>query len=218
MISIDSLDKEEVLVAFQTHTSIEKFARAFGINGSDNARKFVAKVSEKFDIDYRMYYKKRGQLRDEYNLNPNHCKHCGKELDFDHRNNQFCSQSCAATYNNLKRPKKDRPSKENQLRAANVNFEKWLNGENYVIRGFNIPRLVRRYLLNIHNNKCQCCGWGGPHPITGNIPLSIHHIDGDCTNNRINNLQLLCPNCHSLTPNFGNLNKNSKRFHKKKLQ
>ena len=39
----------------------------------------------------------------------------------------------------------------------------------------------------------------------------MHHIDGDCTNNKMENLQLLCPNCHSLTSNFGSLNKNSKR-------
>ena len=31
----------------------------------------------------------------------------------------------------------------------------------------------------------------------------MHHIDGDCTNNKMENLQLLCPNCHSLTSNFG---------------
>lgn len=44
----------------------------------------------------------------------------------------------------------------------------------------------------------------------------MHHIDGDCTNNKIENLQLLCPNCHSLASKFGSLNKNSKRFHRSK--
>jgi predicted HNH restriction endonuclease len=49
------------------------------------------------------------------------------------------------------------------------------------------------------------------HPITGNIPLQIHHIDGDATNNKEENLQLLCPNCHTLTENYGSLNKNATR-------
>lgn len=45
------------------------------------------------------------------------------------------------------------------------------------------------------------------------MPLEVHHIDGNCTNNKEENLQLLCPNCHSLTPNSGSLNKgNSKRY------
>lgn len=37
--------------------------------------------------------------------------------------------------------------------------------------------------------------------------LQIHHIDGNHYNNEESNLQLLCPNCHSLTPTFGALNK-----------
>lgn len=55
------------------------------------------------------------------------------------------------------------------------------------------------------------CGWGEENPHTHLIPLQIHHIDGDCTNNKEENLQLLCPNCHSLTETFGGRNENSKR-------
>ena len=62
-----------------------------------------------------------------------------------------------------------------------------------------------------YKNKCQLCGCGETNKFTNRIPLQIHHIDGDCTNNDESNLQLLCPNCHSLTSNFGSLNKNSKR-------
>ena len=34
------------------------------------------------------------------------------------------------------------------------------------------------------------------------IPLQLHHIDGNHNNNSIDNFQLLCPNCHALTPNY----------------
>ena len=54
--------------------------------------------------------------------------------------------------------------------------------------------------------------FGKVNEFTGKIPLEVHHIDGDCTNNKEENLQLLCPNCHSLTENFGSRNKNSKRY------
>ena len=60
-----------------------------------------------------------------------------------------------------------------------------------------------------NNCKCEKCGWGETNEFTGNIPLQVHHIDGDCKNNREENLQLLCPNCHSLTENFGSRNKNA---------
>jgi transposase len=34
------------------------------------------------------------------------------------------------------------------------------------------------------------------------IPLEVHHVDGDRLNNELNNLQLLCPNCHAQTDNY----------------
>lgn len=65
--------------------------------------------------------------------------------------------------------------------------------------------------MDKHERKCQVCGWDKIHPITGEPPLHVHHIDGDATNNSEDNLQLLCPNCHSLTENYGRLNAKSTR-------
>lgn len=48
--------------------------------------------------------------------------------------------------------------------------------------------------------KCECCGlseWMGKE-----ITLEVHHKDGDSLNNELDNLQLLCPNCHSMTDNW----------------
>lgn len=42
------------------------------------------------------------------------------------------------------------------------------------------------------------------------IPLELHHIDGDRKNNLLENLQLLCPNCHALTNNYRGKNKKIK--------
>ena len=40
-------------------------------------------------------------IKNDYNKNPNKCIHCGKELDWEHRNNKFCSSSCSASVSNL---------------------------------------------------------------------------------------------------------------------
>lgn len=60
------------------------------------------------------------------------------------------------------------------------------------------------------------CGWNEVHTITGKVPIQMEHIDGNSTNNRLENLKLLCPNCHSLTPTYGALNKGSGRKNRKR--
>ena len=55
-------------------------------------------------------------------------------------------------------------------------------------------------IVNLRGWKCENCGnteWMGKR-----IPLEVHHIDGDSCNNILDNLQLLCLNCHALTNNF----------------
>lgn len=50
--------------------------------------------------------------------------------------------------------------------------------------------------------KCEQCGiteWNGKY-----IRLEVHHIDGNHSNNKPENLMLLCPNCHSQTKNYRN--------------
>lgn len=48
-------------------------------------------------------------------------------------------------------------------------------------------------------DKCELCGWSKKLDGEKYTPCELHHIDGDRTNHKLSNLQLLCPNCHSLT-------------------
>jgi hypothetical protein len=69
---------------------------------------------------------------------------------------------------------------------------------------------LRRHILlyNIKENICERCGlkdvWNGMP-----INLHVHHKDGNNKNNNIENLEMLCPNCHSQTDNY--CGKNVKR-------
>lgn len=57
----------------------------------------------------------------------------------------------------------------------------------------------------LKEERCELCGigneWNG-RPLT----LQLHHINGNHADNRIENIQILCPNCHSQTENYGTKN------------
>ncbi|HET7814802.1 MAG TPA: HNH endonuclease signature motif containing protein, partial [Candidatus Baltobacteraceae bacterium] len=76
---------------------------------------------------------------------------------------------------------------------------------------YNCNGYVRKYLAYFFGEKCSQCGWNERHPKTGKVPVEVEHIDGDWRNNRVENLTLLCPNCHSLTPTFRGLNRGKGR-------
>ena len=65
---------------------------------------------------------------------------------------------------------------------------------------------------NLIENKCALCGidsWKGK-----SLTLQLHHIDGNHENNNLENLQLLCPNCHSQTDNYcGTANSNTSKYY-----
>ena len=68
------------------------------------------------------------------------------------------------------------------------------------------PTALKKHLINKRGHKCEICSndWWLNQLIT----IELHHIDGNSTNNKEENLQLLCPNCHSTTDNW----RNRKRF------
>jgi hypothetical protein len=77
---------------------------------------------------------------------------------------------------------------------------------------------VKRGRFNLKNrlldaglkqNRCELCGiseWRG-RPLN----LQLHHVNGDGADNRLANLQLLCPNCHAQTTNYGGRNGHRRR-------
>ena len=85
-------------------------------------------------------------------------------------------------------------------RPAGMPVEKLIRGKRN--RTHLKQRLVRLGLLD---EACQECGiteWRGKP-----LSLCLHHLNGVSDDNRIENLSLLCPNCHSQTENFAGRNR-----------
>lgn len=95
--------------------------------------------------------------------------------------------------------------KEYNLDTSHMTHQGWNKGQHdytsFTLNSYKKNgKSTAKALIDLRGHKCECCGiseWLG-QPIN----LEVHHIDGDRTNNTLENLQLLCPNCHSYTPTF----------------
>jgi len=169
----------------------------------------------------------------DYDNNPKLCKNCERVLSFDKKRNDYCSQRCAGLFrgkrpdasgikvcdNCEKKYKSYIPTakycspKCHKDYEFNLIIEKWKNGDKRGYKGktMQVSPWLRKYLFIKYDGKCCKCNWNQINLTTGKIPLEVNHIDGNASNCKECNLELICPNCHSLTPNFRRLNKNSVR-------
>lgn len=104
------------------------------------------------------------------------CANCGKtisktitEIKKSKTGNVYCSKSCAVSKNN-----KD--------------FKKYENHPNYI----NGITTYRERKLEISENKCEDCG------LEDIRVLEVHHLDKNRKNNKMENLVILCANCHKI--------------------
>jgi Zn finger protein HypA/HybF involved in hydrogenase expression len=71
---------------------------------------------------------------------------------------------------------------------------------------YNSNKLRKRLIKEgIKEHKCECCNlseWLGEP-----IPIELDHTDGNHYNNTLDNLKILCPNCHAKTPTYRGKNK-----------
>ena len=126
-----------------------------------------------------------------------HCLYCGKTLIKTQK--QFCDTNCYSQHKYL------------------IFINRWKLGlENGRSGKLNTSRHIRKYFITKYNNSCQKCGWREVNKHTGSVPIELHHIDGNFLNNTEENLELSCPNCHSLTNTYKASNKNNKRIYTQK--
>ena len=113
------------------------------------------------------------------------CINCSKDFISKYGNvGKFCNQTCMGEH------------------KRKETYERFLRGK------VNDRGTIRKILLE-RIGKCLSCGikdWKGNH-----LPLEVDHIDGNASNNKPDNVRLLCPNCHAITPTWKAKNKGKGR-------
>ena len=158
------------------------------------------------------------------------CELCGESFVFngyDYRK-RYCGRSCSTRANNTGRVKYRCKICDTSIGRRTTDFcsvdckatfliQEWLAGREDGGTQYGYVRaFVRKYLKDRSGDRCEQCSFDKKRPLDGRSILQVDHINGDCMNSSLDNLRLLCPNCHAMTETYCGKNTNSGRSWKKK--
>lgn len=187
------------------------------------------------------------EREERYHKNPKQCMFCDSAISYLNRRNKFCCHSCSASYNNhgvcrnskrihdtakikrakfieltcefcgtiFKQTKHEQRFCKASCSSSKRKFDIFKQIESNTFTGY--YRKYREYLIWKFGAKCMRCGWDEVNVMTNKCPIELEHKDGNSSNNKLDNLELLCPNCHSLTATYKALNKGNGR-HKRRIR
>lgn len=153
------------------------------------------------------------------------CEECSGEFDSSDSRQRFCSQTCSAKHNNRGVRRHglegnclicETPINKNRKFCSRVCSAKYKS--NLILCEINSTqnedqkykhRAMKSYMIWKYGHKCMDCGLTDWKKFP--IPLEIHHVDGRSKNNMVENLELLCPNCHTFTETYKAKNRNCDR-------
>ena len=145
------------------------------------------------------------------------CPKCSNQHD---KNGTFCSRACANSrvFSDEAKLKKSiaLKGKLTGSRTENFNLDSWREKTKatrllkYQSTSFDELGMTnkRRRVLEEQTHACNRCGLS--HWLDVPITLELEHKDGNTGNNTRDNLEALCPNCHSVTETWRGRNKPSK--------
>ena len=191
-----------------------------------------------------MFARKQQNINNYLN-NPKLCNHCQSVIPYEKRVNNYCSQSCAATKNNIGRIKNLQglngktvfTKKDKKIKNVCLNCKKeckrkycsvqcqasltWKQTKQHIEQnnGFDPHESTtnaKKIRKYILDTRPNICDICKTEKWQGvSVPLVVDHIDGNPENNSLPNLRLLCCNCDALTPTYKGKNKGKGRFNRK---
>ena len=197
-VANNKIFKEIALLLGTTTASVKSKAFRLGIKGATRTvNQICPNCKKKFErpVKQERKYCCKECKWEGLRTNPikliTHCLHCNKKIS---KRRMYCSTYCEKEY------------------KSHLYIKKWKRG---IVDGrvgkTGTSRYIYRFIFKKYKEQCSRCGWKEINKYSGRTTLELEHKDGNFMNNKEENLDLLCPNCHSLTPFYRHLNNNNGR-------
>lgn len=203
---LENITKEQLEEAVKNSRSYNQVKKAIGLSSSGSAQRSLIKKIQDFDLsiahfcrEYRSYYKKEqlveavkgsfciSETLDKLGLNKygggNYRQFNKWKNEYQLDTSHFSGKSGNVI---IKRKVYELP-----LADILVKNSTYSNGQSLK------RRLFKSGLLKNKCYECELVEWRGKQ-----ITIQLEHINGDSSDNRIENLTMLCPNCHSQTSTY----------------
>jgi len=174
---------------FNKNLSYREIGRMYGVSDT-----YIKKICGKLGISLQ----KRSKFPDGWvphnkgKVKSSICLNCDNTFVLAYTGAKFCSNKCNGEYIKSKK------------------LEHYLNNQSEYCSVQSGIKFLKPHILQEQNNCCSICSieneWNGKP-----IVFVLDHIDGDASNNKRENLRLVCPNCDSQLDTYKSKNKNSAR-------
>lgn len=190
-MSLDDKYKKEDLekLIFEEKKSYREIGRIYGVSDT-----YIKKVANRLGIKLR---KRKNFPKDFVPHNKGKgkktcCLNCGVEFTGVYHKQKYCTHQCSCEH------------------KKKIKFKNYVDNQDDFCCSIKNMKWLKPFILEEQNKKCDICGldnfWNGK-------PLNfiLDHVDGDASNNKRDNLRLICHNCDSQLDTYKSKNKNSAR-------
>ena len=174
---------------FNEKLSYREIGRRYGVCDA-----YIKKICNKLEIKLtpRSKFPENWRPHNTGNRQKNTCYNCNELYLSTNKHSKYCSKKC------------------NIAHRVDEKYNYYLNNQKEFEKIIITGRFLKKHILKEQNNCCDICKnkneWNGKP-----IVFVLDHINGDASNNRRENIRLVCPNCDSQLDTFKSKNKNSSR-------